>query len=220
MFDLLRQLFEFILHIDKHLAEIVTNYQSWTYLILCIIIFCETGLVVTPLLPGDSLLFAAGAIAALPGNPLSPYLLVVLVLLAAFAGDNTNYFIGNFFGHKVYEKNYRLIKREYLDKTHQFYERHGGKTLIIARFMPIIRTFAPFVAGVGTMTYRRFLVYSAVGNILWVNTFIFAGFLFGNIPFIKRNFSLVVFIIIFVSLLPTFYAIILQFWKKWKGNKA
>jgi membrane-associated protein len=220
MFDLIRQLFEFILHIDKHLAEIVTNYQSWTYLILCLIIFCETGLVVTPLLPGDSLLFAAGAIAALPGNPLSPYLLVILVLAAAFAGDNTNYFIGSFFGHKVYEKNYKLIKREYLDKTHQFYEKHGGKTLIIARFMPIIRTFAPFVAGVGDMTYRRFLLFCIIGNILWVNTFIFAGYLFGNIPFIKSNFSLVVFIIIFVSLLPTFYAVLLQFIKKWKERKV
>jgi membrane-associated protein len=149
MFEIIKSLIEFILHIDKHLAEIVTNYQSWTYLILCIIIFCETGLVVTPLLPGDSLLFAAGAIAALPGNPLSPYVLIILVLLAAFAGDNTNYSIGRFLGHKVYEKNYKLIKKEYLDKTHMFYEKHGGKTLVIARFMPIIRTFAPFVAGVG-----------------------------------------------------------------------
>jgi membrane-associated protein len=220
MFDLLRQLFEFILHIDKHLAEIVTNYQSWTYLILCIIIFCETGLVVTPLLPGDSLLFAAGAIAALPGNPLSPYILVMLVLIAAFSGDNTNYFIGTFLGHKVYEKNYKLIKREYVDKTHQFYERHGGKTLIIARFMPIIRTFAPFVAGIGDMTYRRFILFSIIGNILWVNTFIWAGYLFGNIPFIKSNFSLVVFLIIFVSLLPTFYAVFKQFLKKWNERKG
>lgn len=220
MLDLLRQLIEFIIHIDKHLAEIVTNYQSWTYLILCLIIFCETGLIVTPLLPGDSLLFAAGTIAALPGNPLNPYLLVVLVLLAAFTGDNTNYLIGSFLGHKVYEKNYKLIKREYLDKTHQFYERHGGKTLVIARFMPIIRTFAPFVAGVGEMTYRRFLMFCIIGNILWVNAFIFAGYLFGNIPFIKKNFSLVVFLIIFISLLPTFYAVINQMWKKWKERKS
>jgi membrane-associated protein len=211
MLELLKNLIEFILHIDKHLAEIVINYQSWTYLILCIIIFCETGLVVTPLLPGDSLLFAAGAIAALPGNPLSPYLLVILVVIAAFTGDNTNYSIGRFLGHKVYEKNYKLIKKEYLDKTHLFYEKHGGKTLVIARFMPIIRTFAPFVAGVGQMTYRRFLIFCIIGNILWVNTFIFAGYLFGNIPVIKRNFSLVVFTIIFVSLLPSFYAVIQQF---------
>jgi len=219
MVDLIRYLFEFILHIDKHLAEIVTNYQLWTYLIICVIIFCETGLVVTPFLPGDSLLFAAGAIAALPGNPLSPYVLLALILTAAFLGDNTNFFIGSFLGHKVYEKNYKLIKREYLDKTHQFYERHGGVTLIIARFMPIIRTFAPFVAGVGSMTYRRFLVYCIVGNILWVNIFIFAGYFFGNIPFVKKNFSLVVFIIIFVSLLPTFYAVMNQLLKKWKKRK-
>jgi membrane-associated protein len=220
MFELLKNLIEFILHIDKHLAEIVTNYQSWTYLILCIIIFCETGLVVTPLLPGDSLLFAAGAIAALPGNPLSPYLLVILVLIAALTGDNTNFTIGRFLGHKVYEKNYKLIKKEYLDKTHLFYEKHGGKTLVIARFMPIIRTFAPFVAGVGQMTYRRFLIFCIVGNILWVNTFIFAGYLFGNIPIIKRNFSLVVFTIIFVSLLPTFYAVIQQFMESRKKKKS
>jgi membrane-associated protein len=219
MFELLKYLFEFIIHIDRHLAEIVTNYQSWTYLILCIIIFCETGLIVTPLLPGDSLLFAAGAIAALPGNPLNPYLLVILVLIAAFAGDNTNYTIGRFLGHKVYEKNYKLIKKEYLDKTHMFYEKHGGKTLVIARFMPIIRTFAPFVAGVGQMTYKRFIIFCIVGNILWVNTFIFAGYLFGNIPVIKRNFSLVVFIIIFVSLLPTFYAVFHQFLEKRKQRK-
>jgi membrane-associated protein len=220
MFDLIKSLIEFILHIDKHLAEIVTNYQSWTYLILCLIIFCETGLIVTPLLPGDSLLFAAGAIAALPGNPLSPFLLIILVLIAAFAGDNTNFAIGKFLGHKVYEKNYKLIKKEYLDKTHLFYEKHGGKTLVIARFMPIIRTFAPFVAGVGQMTYKRFLTFSIIGNILWVNTFIFAGYLFGNIPIIKRNFSLVVFIIIFVSLLPTFYAVIQQFINKRKLSKT
>jgi membrane-associated protein len=219
MFELLKSFIEFILHIDKHLAEIVTNYQSWTYLILCIIIFCETGLIVTPLLPGDSLLFAAGAIAALPGNPLSPFVLVVLVLISAFAGDNTNFSIGKFLGHKVYEKNYKLIKKEYLDKTHLFYEKHGGKTLVIARFMPIIRTFAPFVAGVGQMTYRRFLIFCIIGNILWVNTFIFAGYLFGNIPVIKRNFSLVVFLIIFVSLLPTFYAVVIQFIENRKKKK-
>jgi membrane-associated protein len=219
MLELLKYLFEFIIHIDRHLAEIVTNYQSWTYLILCLIIFCETGLIVTPLLPGDSLLFAAGAIAALPGNPLNPYLLVILVLISAFTGDNTNYAIGKFLGHKVYEKNYKLIKKEYLDKTHLFYEKHGGKTLVIARFMPIIRTFAPFVAGVGQMTYKRFIIFCIVGNVLWVNTFIFAGYLFGNIPVIKRNFSLVVFIIIFVSLLPTFYAVVNQFIENRKKKK-
>jgi membrane-associated protein len=211
MADLFHFFIDFILHIDRHLLEIVSNYQSWTYAILFIIIFCETGLVVTPLLPGDSLLFAAGAVAAMEGNPINIYVLVLLMLLAAFTGDNTNYFIGRFLGIKVYEKNYRLIKRKYLDDTHAFYEKHGGKTLIIARFMPIIRTFAPFVAGVGTMKYRRFLVFCIVGNILWVNTFSFAGYFFGNITTVKHNFSLVVFAIIFVSFIPPIYTFVKQF---------
>jgi membrane-associated protein len=192
-------------------VEIVSNYQSWTYAILFLIIFCETGLVVTPLLPGDSLLFAAGAVAAMQGNPIDISLLVPLMLLAAFIGDNTNYSIGRYLGTKVYERNYRLIKRKYLDDTHAFYEKHGGKTLIIARFMPIVRTFAPFVAGVGTMKYRRFLLFCIVGNLLWVNTFSWAGYFFGNIPTVKRNFSLVVFGIIFVSFIPPVYTFIRQY---------
>ncbi len=203
MSELLHFFIDFVIHIDRHLLEIVTNYQSWTYAILFLIIFCETGLVVTPILPGDSLLFAAGAVAAMEGNPINIYVLVLLMLLAAFIGDNTNYFIGKFLGLKVYERNYRLIKRKYLDDTHTFYEKHGGKTLIIARFMPIIRTFAPFVAGVGKMTYRKFIIFCIVGNLLWVNLFSFAGFYFGNIPAVKRNFSLVVFAIIFISFLAS-----------------
>lgn len=202
MLDLIKFLIDFILHIDKHLVEIVTNYQTWTYLILFAIIFCETGLVVTPFLPGDSLLFAAGAICALPGSPLSVALLIPLLLAAAFIGDNTNYFIGNFLGHKIYEKNYRLIQRKYIDKTHAFYEKHGGKTLVIARFMPIIRTFAPFVAGVGEMRYLRFISFSAMGNILWVVSFSVAGFLVGNNPIVKKNFTLVILLIILISVLP------------------
>ncbi len=213
MSDLLRFFIDFVIHIDRHLLEIVTNYQSWTYAILFLIIFCETGLVVTPILPGDSLLFAAGAVAAMEGNPINIYALVLLMLLAAFIGDNTNYFIGKFLGSKVYEKNYRLIKRKYLDDTHAFYEKHGGKTLIIARFMPIIRTFAPFVAGVGKMTYRKFIIFCIVGNLMWVNLFSFAGYYFGNIPAVKRNFSLVVFAIIFISFLPPVYAFAKQFFK-------
>jgi membrane-associated protein len=210
MGDLFRFFIDFVLHIDRHLVEIVTNYQSWTYAILFLIIFCETGLVVTPFLPGDSLLFAAGAVAAMDGNPLNIYYLVPLILLAAFIGDNTNYAIGRFLGIKVYQKDYRFIKRKYLDETHAFYEKHGGKTLIIARFMPIIRTFAPFVAGVGTMKYRRFLMFCVVGNLLWVTIFSFAGYYFGNIPIVKRNFSLVVFAIIFVSFIPPMYAFVKQ----------
>ena len=217
MADLFHFFIDFVLHIDRHLLEIVSNYQSWTYAILFLIIFCETGLVVTPILPGDSLLFAAGAVAAMEGNPINIYALVLLMLLAAFLGDNTNYFIGKFLGIKVYEKNYRLIKRKYLDDTHAFYEKHGGKTLIIARFMPIIRTFAPFVAGVGKMTYRRFIMFCIVGNLMWVNIFSFAGYFFGNIPAVKRNFSLVVFAIIFISFVPPVYAFVKQFIKHRKS---
>jgi membrane-associated protein len=213
MADLFRFFVDFVLHIDRHLLEIVTNYQSWTYAILFLIIFCETGLVVTPLLPGDSLLFAAGAVAAMDGNPINIYVLVLLMLLAAFLGDNTNYAIGRFLGIKVYEKDYKLIKRKYLDDTHAFYEKHGGKTLVIARFMPIIRTFAPFVAGVGTMKYPRFLTYCIIGNLLWVNLFSFAGYYFGNLPTVKHNFSLVVFAIIFISFIPPVYTFAKQFLK-------
>ena len=220
MADLLNFFIDFVLHIDRHLAEIVTNYQSWTYAILFLIVFCETGLVVTPFLPGDSLLFAAGAVAAMDGNPLNIYFLVPLLLLAAFIGDNTNYTIGRFLGTRVYEKDYRLIKRKYLDETHAFYEKHGGKTLIIARFMPIIRTFAPFVAGVGTMKYRRFLMFCIIGNLLWVNIFSFAGYYFGNIPAVKNNFSFVVFGIIFVSFVPPVYTFVKQLIKHRKEGKG
>jgi len=212
--EVIRYLTDFVLHIDKHLLEIVSNYQTWTYLILFLIVFMETGLVVTPFLPGDSLLFAAGTIAAMPGEPLQMLPLVILLICAAFSGDNTNYFIGKFLGQKVYEKNYRLIKREYLDKTHTFYEKHGGKTLIIARFMPIIRTFAPFVAGVGKMTYLRFISFSIFGNVLWVVLFTLAGYFFGNIPFIKNNFTVAILAIILISLLPMIVAFLQNMFKK------
>jgi len=168
----------------------------------------ETGLVVTPFLPGDSLLFAAGTVAAMPGEPLQLLPLIILMICAAFSGDNTNYFIGRFLGHKVYEKNYRLIKRKYLDKTHTFYERHGGKTLIIARFMPIIRTFAPFVAGVGSMTWLRFISFSIIGNVLWVVLFSLGGYFFGNIPVIKNNFTLAILGIILISIMPMVIAVV------------
>lgn len=206
--DYLRFFIDFVLNIDKHLFEIVSQYQTWTYLILFVIVFCETGLVVTPFLPGDSLLFASGTIAAMPGHPLEIKLVILTFLGAALIGDNTNYWIGRFLGHKVYEKNYKLIKREYLDKTHAFYEKHGGKTIIVARYMPIIRTFAPFVAGVGTMKYTKFLGFSVLGNILWTLCFCLAGFFFGNIPFIQKNFTLVILAIIFISLIPPIYAVL------------
>lgn len=216
--EVIKQLIDFILHIDTHLYEWVLNYQTWTYLILFTIIFCETGLVVTPFLPGDSLLFAAGTIAAMDGHPLNVTMLIIVVMIAAFTGDNTNFFVGRFLGKKVYEKNYKLIKREYLDKTHAFYEKHGGKTLIIARFLPIIRTFAPFVAGVGEMRYMRFISFSIIGNILWVNTFVWFGYFvveigsyfFNNPNWGKENFSKITLTIIFISLLPTLIAVLKQ----------
>ncbi len=208
MMNLLHEFFYFILHIDIFMEGWIHDYQNWTYLILFIIIFCETGLVVTPFLPGDSLLFAAGAFAAKESHPLNIMIIVCLLIAAAFSGDNTNYFIGRFLGMKVYERNYKLIKKEYLTRTHVFYEKHGGKALIIARFMPIIRTFAPFVAGVGTMRYRRFFSFSIIGNIVWVNLFAFGGYLFGNLPFIKNNFTLVILAIIIISLLPVIITVI------------
>ena len=215
MIDLFKTFIDFLLHIDIYLQQWVTDYRTWTYFILFLIIFCETGLVVTPFLPGDSLLFAAGTVAAMPNQPLNIIVIIVLLICAAFIGDNTNYFIGRYLGLKVYEKDYRLIKKKYLIRTHNFYEKHGGKTLIIARFMPIIRTFAPFVAGVGTMRYIRFFTFSILGNILWVTLFSFAGYFFGNIPLIKRNFTLAIFAIIFVSLLPMIYAIAKKLWDQY-----
>jgi len=164
--ELLHQLIDFIAHIDVYLQKWVLEYHNLTYLILALIVFCETGLVFTPFLPGDSLLFAAGALAG--AGSLSLGLLIIILFVAAFAGDNTNYFIGNFVGHKIVNAKRQLIKKEYLERTHSFYEKHGGKTVIIARFMPILRTFAPFVAGLGSMTYRRFILFSIAGNLLWL----------------------------------------------------
>lgn len=189
------------MHLDKQLSAVIQNYGIWTYLILFLIIFCETGLVIMPILPGDSLLFAAGAIAAM--GSLDPFWLFGLLTIAAISGDTLNYSIGRYMGPKVFKmEDSRFFKKEYLERTHQFYERHGGKTIIIARFMPIIRTFAPFVAGVGSMSYWRFINYNIVGGVAWIAVFIFGGYMFGNIPAVKRNFTLVIMGIIFVSILP------------------
>lgn len=200
--EFLNGIIDFILHIDKHLVEITTEYHKLTYLILFLIVFCETGLVVTPFLPGDSLLFAAGSIAALDSSPLNVFVLALIFFIAAFSGDNTNYFIGSFIGPKVFEKNYRFLKKEYLNRTHAFYEKHGGKTVIIARFIPIIRTFAPFVAGVGGMRYTRFILFSMLATLLWIGVFVTAGYQFGQLELVKKNFSLVTLSIILVSVLP------------------
>ncbi len=214
--ELLRTFFDFLLHIDVYLQQWVTDYRTWTYLLLFIIIFCETGLVVTPFLPGDSLLFATGTVAAMTNQPLSIWFVIPLLISAAFIGDNTNYFIGHFLGSKVYDRNYRLIKKEYLIKTHKFYEKHGGKTLIIARFMPILRTFAPFVAGIGIMKYHRFLAFSFAGNVLWVTLFTLAGYFFGNLTVVKENFSIAILLIIFISLLPMLVALIRNYFSSSK----
>jgi len=200
--DIIRYFIDLILHLDKHLAEIIQGYGAWTYLILFLIVFCETGLVVTPFLPGDSLLFAAGALAAIDGSPLNVWMLFALLTVAAIIGDTVNYWVGAYIGPKAFTSSSRLFKKDYLIRTQEFYERHGGKTIIIARFVPIIRTFAPFVAGIGSMTYWRFIVYNIVGGVLWVAICLFFGYLFGNIPFVKRNFSLVIIVIIFISILP------------------
>jgi len=204
--EFIQQLLDFILHIDVHLLEMVAEYNDITYLILALIIFCETGLVVTPFLPGDSLLFAAGALAA--AGSLNIVLLIGILFIAAFAGDNTNYAIGNFIGHKIMSAKRKIIKKEYIDRTHEFYEKHGGTTVVIARFMPILRTFAPFVAGLGSMTYKKFVGYSLIGNTLWIGGITMLGYAFGSHPFVKNNFSMVVIGIIILSLLPMVFAFV------------
>jgi len=203
--DVIKGIIDFILHIDAHLLELTNTYGIWIYVIIFVIVFCETGLVVTPFLPGDSLLFATGAIIALPGSELNLFLMAIVIIVAAIIGDATNYYIGKTLGVKIFSIKSRFIKKEYLDKTQAFYEKHGGKTIIYARFIPIIRTFAPFVAGIGTMNYSRFFTFNVVGAILWVVLFLGAGYLFGNIPLIKNNFSLVILIIIVASLLPILF---------------
>ena len=201
MTELLAWAIDFVLHLDKHLDVIIRNYGLWTHLLLFLIIFCETGLVVTPILPGDSLLFAVGTFAAL-GSLQLEWVLVSLSV-AAVGGDTVNYWIGNLVGPKVFtQEQSRFFKKEYLERTHQFYERYGGKTIIIARFVPIIRTFAPFVAGIGAMTYARFIAYNIIGGVGWILILVLAGYFFGNVPIVKSNFSLVILAIIIISVLP------------------
>ena len=198
--EALQSLIDIFLHLDTHLGDIIRQYGTATYAILFTIIFAETGFIVVPFLPGDSLLFAAGALAAATGM-LDPVLLVILLSIAAIAGDTVNYSIGKTFGTKVLQK-FSFIKAEHIAYTEKFYEKHGGKTIILARFLPIVRTFAPFVAGIGAMNYTRFIVYNVVGGVAWVASFIYLGYYFGNIPVVKRNFSLVIIGILIVSILP------------------
>jgi membrane-associated protein len=208
MIEFIKSIIDFVLHIDAHLVEIVNDYQTWTYLILFLIIFAETGLVVTPILPGDSLLFAAGAILAKPETNLSIWAMCLLLILAAILGDLVNYHIGKFIGYKAFDGRYRFLKSEYLMQTQKFYEKHGGKTIIYARFIPIVRTFAPFVAGIGTMTYGKFASFNVIGGILWVSAFLFIGYFFGGLPIIKQNFTYVIFAIIIASVIPPILEVI------------
>ena len=201
MGELLKSLVEFVLHVDRHLLEFCTDYGTWVYLLLFVVVFCETGLVVTPFLPGDSLLFAVGSLAAISG--LRAEIAAPLLICAALAGDNVNYWIGRSIGPRVFSSEQsRFLNRDYLDRTQRFYEKHGRKTVVIARFLPIIRTFAPFVAGIGRMVYLRFLLFSVLGALLWVSLFVGAGYYFGNIPFIKNNFSVVIIVLVLIPGLP------------------
>jgi membrane-associated protein len=210
--EILSGFIDLFLHLDEYLAQIITDYGTWTYGILFAVIFVETGLVVMPFLPGDSLLFAAGTFAAL--GSLNIWVLVALLIAAAFLGDTVNYSIGHYLGERAY--NIKWIKKEYFDKTHAFFEKHGGKAIFLARFVPIVRTFAPFVAGIGKMTYGYFITYNIVGGVVWVLLFTFSGYLFGNIPFMKENFEYVIIVIILVSVLP----MVFEAWKAKREAKT
>lgn len=208
MLELINLLFDFILHIDQHLVSLASEYEAWIYLILFLIIFCETGLVITPFLPGDSLLFAVGALAAMPGSGLNIFLILSLLIIGAILGDSFNYYTGARFGDRVYSRNYWFLRRSHIDQTQRFYARYGGRTIIYARFVPIVRTFAPFVAGIGKMNYRRFLSFNIIGAFVWVLFFGFSGFIFGNIPAVKQNFSLLILGIILLSVTPPIVGLI------------
>jgi membrane-associated protein len=200
--ELIQYLIDFVLHIDQHLVALVQAYPTWIYVILFLIIFCETGLVVTPFLPGDSLLFALGALAAVPSSGLSLGLIMALLIIAAIMGDSFNYYTGSRIGERIYLRDFWFLRRSHIDQTQRFYERYGGRTIIYARFVPIVRTFAPFVAGVGKMDYKRFLAFNVIGALVWVVFFMVIGYLFGNMPVVKKNFSLLILAIIVLSMAP------------------
>lgn len=205
--DMITQIFQLFVHLDQHLAMFVREYGAWTYLLLFVIIFCETGLVIFPFLPGDSLLFVSGTVATLEG--LNVHWVVLLLILAAIGGDSVNYWVGKKIGPKAFDRKHaRFFRHEYLTYTQHFYEKHGGKTIFLARFMPIIRTFAPFVAGIGQMQYQRFLNYNVIGAVVWIVLFVYAGYFFGNIPTVKENLTLFVFGIVFLSILPGFVLVL------------
>lgn len=216
MIDLIKKLVDFIIHIDRHLAEIIASYGAWTYAILFLIIFAETGLVIMPLLPGDSLLFAAGAFCARPETGLNVHLMALLLFIAAFIGDTLNYWIGHKIGPAVFKREDSIwLRKKHLEKAHAFFEKYGGRAVILARFVPIVRTFVPFIAGVGSMTYPRFLAYNLIGGFIWIYFFTYAGFFFGNQPFVQKNFKLVILVIIILSVLP----IVIELGREWLKSR-
>ena len=216
MIELVKKLIDFVLHIDRHLAEIIAQYGTWTYAVLFLIIFAETGIVIVPFLPGDSLLFAAGAFCAKPETGLNVHLMAALLFVAAFIGDTVNYWIGAKVGPVVFKRNDSIfLRKKHLEQAHAFFEKYGGRAIILARFVPIVRTFVPFVAGIGGMRYSQFIAYNAIGAFVWIYFFSYAGFWFGNQPFVQKNFKLVILAIIIVSIVP----IIVELWRGWRENK-
>ena len=216
MIELVKKLIDFVLHVDRHLAEIIAQYGTWTYAVLFLIIFAETGIVIVPFLPGDSLLFAAGAFCAKPETGLNVHLMAALLFVAAFIGDTVNYWIGAKVGPVVFKRNDSIfLRKKHLEQAHAFFEKYGGRAIILARFVPIVRTFVPFVAGIGGMRYSQFIAYNAIGAFVWIYFFAYAGFWFGNQPFVQKNFKLVILAIIIVSIVP----IIVELWRGWRENK-
>jgi membrane-associated protein len=210
-------LIDFVLHLDKHLGLILESAGLWSYLLFFVVIFAETGLVVTPFLPGDSLVFTLGTLAAVEGSPLHVAWVFVILSMAAILGDSANYAIGKYFGSIILKKQGAwFLKKEHIDRTHRFYEKYGSKTIVLARFVPIVRTFAPFVAGVGRMSYTRFLTYNMAGGLLWITLFVFGGYFFGNIPVVKKNFGIVILAIIIISILPA----VIEVWKERRRQTA
>lgn len=221
MIDLLKKLIDFVLHVDQHLAEIVASCGAWTYGVIFLIIFVETGLVVMPFLPGDSLLFATGAICALPDAGLNVHLMAVLLFIAAFLGDTVNYWIGRRLGPAVFKREDSFwLRKKHLERAHDFFEKYGGRAVILARFVPIVRTFVPFVAGVGSMTYRRFLAYNLIGGFVWIYSFLYLGYFFGNLPVVKDNFGLVIIGIIILSILPMVFEFVRGYLKHRRAKQA
>lgn len=217
MTDFFKTVLDWVLHLDRHLNSVIAELGPWAYVVFFLVIFCETGLVVTPFLPGDSFLFALGALAATVGSPLSLPILIISLTIAAILGDTVNYWAGAIVGPRVFKREDSwLLNRRHLERTHQFYERYGGKTIIIARFVPIVRTFAPFVAGIGRMSYFNFMSYNVIGAIVWILSMTLAGYYFGNIPIVKNNFTLVILGIIIVSILPAVF----EFWRERRRTRA